>query len=145
MRPNHLLAEAAMSLNLQFMRSLFRCISLILGILINLNASGAQLNEKECISLSVKHQSYTDAKILITGLSEVINWENNLKKYKKRLVINPILDKAVFREGICFWEISLYEEAVDHLVLWNTYQGSVERNLIYKNSIAIPGDLTRVK
>ena len=145
MKPNDLLAKDLASLNFPFMRPLFVCIFLMLGISASASAIGSQVTEKYCISISVKDDSYAEARKKIMNLSEVVNWRNILERNRKQFVVNPKLDKTVFYNGMCFWEITLYEYAGDHLVLWNTYKSSMKGGLVYRINIVDPSELILVK
>jgi hypothetical protein len=145
MKPNDLLAKGLASLNFPFMRPLFVCIFLMLGISASASAIGSQVTEKYCISISVKDDSYAEARKKIMNLSEVVNWRNILERNRKQFVVNPKLDKTVFYNGMCFWEITLYEYAGDHLVLWNTYKSSMKGGLVYRINIVDPSELILVK
>lgn len=145
MKPNDLLTKGLASLSFPFMRSLFLCIFLTLGISASASAVGSQVTEKYCISISVKDESYAEARKKIMNLSEVVNWRNILERNRKQFVVNPTLDKTIFYNGMCFWEITLYEDAGDHLVLWNTYKSSLKGGLVYRINMVDPSELILVK
>jgi len=145
MKLNYLPNKDKGLLNSLCMRFFFVSISLALGVFVGAHADNSQVNEKYCTSLSVKDQSYTDALKIIVGISEVNIWKNNLKKYKKNFIVNPKIDKTVFHDGRCFWEIALYEDAGNHLILWNTYQSSLKEKTVYRINISDPDDLILVK
>ena len=145
MKLNYLLNNDKDLLNFLCMRYFFVCIFLTLGIFVGAHADSSLVNERHCVSLSVKDQSYTDALKMIVSLSEVNIWKNNLKKHKKNFIVNPKIDKTVFHDGRCFWEIALYEDAGNHLILWNTYQSSLKERTVYRINISDPDDLILVK
>jgi hypothetical protein len=55
-----------------------------------------------------------------------------IKKANRIFAINPTVDKTVFLDGKCFWEISLYENSIDHLSLWNTYHINIDGSAVFR-------------
>lgn len=145
MKTNYLFTKNLMLSILPFIRFLFACIFLPLFIFTSASAFDTQINEKHCISLSVNDQSYSEARKTIIGLSEVVNSKKSSGKNRSRYIVNPALDKTVFHRGMCFWEITLYEDVGDHLVFFNTYQSSLRGGLVYKVDAVDPNELIIVK
>lgn len=102
-------------------------------------------NESECLEIDATHQSYTVAIHRTMNAPEVLQWRAAVEQRKIRVSTIPNLNKTVFHDGQCFWEINLYEKLDDHLSRWNAYQVSLNGQLVYRIDMANPDQLIPVK
>lgn len=102
-------------------------------------------NESECLETDATHQSYTVAIRRTMNSPEVLQWRAAIEQRKNRVSTIQNLNKTVFHDGQCFWEINLYEKFGDHLSRWNAYQVSLSGRLLYRLDMANPDRLISVK
>ncbi len=84
-------------------------------------AQDLPLNKNDCLALTTSDKSYMESTERIMQLSPVVAWTNYLHVKQKRPALGKNVDKSVFKNGRCFWSISLYESDESKLQLWREY------------------------
>lgn len=78
-------------------------------------------NKASCLALVTSDQTYLESTERVMQLPSVVAWTNYLRVKQKRPALGKNVDKTVFRNGRCFWSISLYESDESKLQLWREY------------------------
>jgi hypothetical protein len=91
-------------------------------------------DKKRCDSITKSHHSYEDANKRVLNLESVKEFLELLGKNNYRLAI-PYFGTE-FKNGKCYWELSLYESQPTHMVFWKEFLVEVDGNKIFEKDVA---------
>lgn len=93
-------------------------------------------DKESCFNLTTKDKTYRDSYNRLLKLEPVSVWVNRVNASNKHPALGTNVDKPKFKNGSCYWSISLYESDELKLQLWRIYLVEINKEKIFLVNVA---------